>query len=130
MLWSTAVWFVGIALFGQTQSVGAGLALLFAIGLVQSFCLTPLAAVMLRSSSEEMRGRVMGMRILAVWGLALGLLLVGPVIARMGFSATTLMYAILGLAATAAIAWRWRGALWHPSAPANSIAQSATSAGS
>ena len=130
MLWSTAAWFVGIALFGQTQSVGAGLGLLYAIGLVQSFCLTPLAAVMLRSSSEEMRGRVMGMRILAVWGLALGLLLVGPVIARMGFSATTLMYAILGLAATAAIAWRWRGALWHPSAPANSIAQSAGSAGS
>jgi hypothetical protein len=32
---------------------------------------TPLAALMLRSASEAMRGRVMGMRMLAVWGYGL-----------------------------------------------------------
>jgi Na+/melibiose symporter-like transporter len=119
MLVSGATWFVGILLFGQIRSVGMALVLLFAIGFVQSFCLTPLAAVMLRASSEEMRGRVMGIRMLAIWGLPLGLLAAGPVIAGLGFSASTLIYAGLGLAATIAIGRRWRRALWLRSAPAN-----------
>ena len=119
MLVSGALWFVAILLFGQIRSAGAGIALLFLIGFVQSFCLTPLAAVMLRASSEEMRGRVMGIRMLAIWGLPLGLVAAGPIIAGLGFSATTLIYAGLGLAATIAIGWRWRHAMWLRSAPAN-----------
>jgi Major Facilitator Superfamily len=120
MLCSAAIWFVAILLFGQNRSIGVALALLFVSGLVQSFCLTPLAAVMLRASSEEMRGRVMGLRILAIWGLPLGLLAAGPIIAHLGYAATTLLYAGLGVAATAAIGYRWRGALWQRSAAANS----------
>ena len=119
MLLSGAFWFVAIILFGQIRSVGVGLALLFVTGFVQSFCLTPLAAVMLRASSEDMRGRVMGIRMLAIWGLPLGLLAAGPLIERLGYSATTLLYAGLGLAATFAIGMRWRRALWHHSAAAN-----------
>jgi len=120
MLLSGAFWFVAIILFGQIQSVGVGLTLLFFAGFVQSFCLTPLAAVMLRASSEEMRGRVMGIRMLAIWGLPLGLLAAGPIIASFGYAATTLIYAGLGLWATIAIGYRWRRALWHRSAAANS----------
>jgi MFS family permease len=119
MLFSGALWFVAILLFGQIRSVGVGLALLFVVGFVQSFCLTPLAAVMLRASSDEMRGRVMGIRMLAIWGLPLGLVAAGPIIVALGFSATTLIYAGLGLAATIAIGWRWQRALWLRSAPAN-----------
>ena len=119
MLLGAAAWFVAILLFGQTSSLALVLALLFIAGFVQSFCLTPLAAVMLRSSADEMRGRVMGMRILAVWGLPLGLLAAGPIIARFGYSATTLLYAALGLVATLAIGYGWRHALWHRSAAAN-----------
>ncbi|HEX5091335.1 MAG TPA: MFS transporter, partial [Burkholderiales bacterium] len=119
MLWSAALWFVAILLFGQNRSVGIGLGLLFAAGFVQSLCMTPLAAVILRTSSEEMRGRVMGIRVLAIWGLPLGLLAAGPFISGIGYPATTLVYAGLGLAATLAIALRWREALWRPSAPAN-----------
>jgi MFS family permease len=119
MLASGALWFAGIIVFGQVPSLGVGLALLFAIGFVQSFCLTPLAAVMLRASSEAMRGRVMGIRMLAIWGLPLGLVAAGPIIAGLGFAATTLIYAGLGLAATFAIGWRWHRALWQRSAPAN-----------
>lgn len=119
MLASGALWFAGILLFGQVSSLALGLPLLFAIGFVQSFCLTPLAAVMLRASSEAMRGRVMGIRMLAIWGLPLGLVAAGPIIARFGFAATTLIYAGLGLAATLAVGWRWHRALWQHSAPAN-----------
>ncbi len=120
MLGSAAIWFVALLLFGQTRSLGVGLALLFVSGFVQSFCMTPLAAVMLRASSEEMRGRVMGLRILAIWGLPLGLLAAGPVIAHLGYAASTLIYGGLGLAATSAIGLRWRSALWQRSALANS----------
>jgi predicted MFS family arabinose efflux permease len=121
MLWSGALWFVAILAFGQNQSMILGLALLFFCGFVQSFCLTPLAAVMLRASSEEMRGRVMGLRILAIWGLPLGLVIAGPIIERYGYAASTVIYAGLGLAATLVMAWRWRRALWDRSAPANSL---------
>ena len=119
MLASGVLWFVAIILFGQIQSVAVGLALLFVAGFVQSFCLTPLAAVMLRASSEEMRGRVMGIRMLAIWGLPLGLVAAGPIIAGIGYAATTLIYAGIGLAATIVIGYRWRSALWHQSAAAN-----------
>ncbi len=119
MLCSGAIWFVAILLFGQTRSVGSGLVLLFVSGFAQSICLTPLAAVMLRASSEEMRGRVMGMRMLAIWGLPAGLLAAGPIIARWGYAASTLIYAGLGLAATIAIGYCWRSVLWQRSAAAN-----------
>lgn len=119
MLWGGGTWFVAILLFGQNRSVGVGLALLFAAGFVHSFCVTPLAGVILRSVSDEMRGRVMGLRMLAIWGLPLGLLAAGPIIARYGYAATTLIYAGLGLVLTIAIGYRWRHALWHGSTLAN-----------
>src|SRR5687767_15818176 len=119
MLWSGALWFAAILVFGQTTSLPFGLVLLFAAGFVHSFCLTPLAAVMLRSSDDAMRGRVMGVRMLAIWGLPLGLLAAGPLIAGLGYAATTALYASVGLAATLAIGYRWRQALWNRSAVAN-----------
>lgn len=122
MLWSAAAWFVAVLLFGQTRDMGLGLVLLFVAGFMQSLCLTPLAAVMLRASSDEMRGRVMGMRMLAIWGLPVGLLAAGPLIERWGYAATTVVYAGLGLAATLAIGWGWRRALWHRAAAANAVA--------
>jgi hypothetical protein len=67
-----------------------------------------------------MRGRVMGMRMLAVWGLPLGILAAGPLIERLGYVAWTMVYGGLGLAAMLAIGYRWRAALWSRSAPANS----------
>ena len=120
MLVASVVWFAAILLFGQSRAMAPGLVLLFVSGVAQSFCMTPLAAVMLRAASDEMRGRVMGIRMLAIWGLPLGLLAAGPVIAHLGYAAATLLYAGLGLAATLAIGYRLRAALWERSAPANS----------
>lgn len=120
MLVAAAVWFAAVLIFGQARSMGLGLALLFVSGVAQSLCMTPLAAVMLRSANDQMRGRVMGIRMLAIWGLPLGLLAAGPVIEQLGYRAATLLYAGSGLAATLAIGWRWRAALWDRSAAANS----------
>jgi hypothetical protein len=57
--------------------------------------------------------------VLAVWGLPLGLLASGPIIAGLGYTACTVIYAGIGVAATIAIGYRSRLALWHPSAAAN-----------
>lgn len=119
MLWCGCLWFTATLLFGQTTNLTLGLALLFIAGFVQSFCLTPLATVMLRSAGETMRGRVMGVRMLAIWGLPLGLLCAGPMIEHFGYATTVFVYNGLGLAATLMIAWRWRDALWVRSAAAN-----------
>jgi hypothetical protein len=48
-----------------------------------------------------------------------GLLAAGPLIGYFGYPTTTLLYACLGLAATLAIGYRWRQALWNRSAVAN-----------
>jgi hypothetical protein len=40
-------------------------------------------------------------------------------IATLGYPPTTVLYASLGLAATLAIGYRWRHALWSRSAAAN-----------
>ena len=120
MLWSTTAWFVAMLLYGQTRSLPIGLSLLFVSGFLQTFCLLPVTAVMLRASSEDMRGRVIGMRMLAIWGIPLGLLAAGPIIASIGYAACTAVFSGLGLAATVAMGYRWRRALWHPSAAANS----------
>jgi len=119
MLWNGGLWFAATLLFGQTSSYALGLFLLFVSGVVQSFCLTPLAAVMLRGAGEAMRGRVMGVRMLAVWGLPLGLLSIGPMVAKFGLAATAIVFGSLGLAGTVAIAYRWRETLWRRTSAAN-----------
>ena len=117
-----AVWFIAIFCFAQVTHLATGIVLLVCAGIAQNFCLTPIAAVMLRESAPEYRGRVMGMRILAIWGLPAGLLLSGPLIERAGFAATGALYSVIGLACTAAIALRWRAHLWRASAPGNARA--------
>jgi hypothetical protein len=81
--------------------------------------MTPLAAVMLRATEPAYRGRVMGMRMLAIWGLPLGLLMSGPLIDRWGYAATAGMYSVLGLLFTGAMAVYWRAHIWDRKAPAN-----------
>ena len=50
---------------------------LFVAGFVQSFCMMPMAVMLLRVADPAFRGRVMGVRMLAVYGLPLGMLLAG-----------------------------------------------------
>jgi len=119
MLWSAGIWFAATLLFGQTTTLTLGMGLLFAAGFTQSLCLTPLAAIMLRSAEESMLGRVMGVRMLAIWGLPLGLLAAGPLIEHIGYASTALIYNGAGVVATLAIGYRWREALWHRAAAAN-----------
>ena len=119
MLIAAVCWFGLLLIFAPITSFSAGAMLLLCAGFAQSMCMTPLAAVMLRSTDPKFRGRIMGVRILAIWGLPLGLLIAGPLISSIGFVWTTVLYTTLGLVATVAVGWRWRERLWQISAPAN-----------
>lgn len=119
LLVATGIWFCLLLLFAPTTHFAMGMTILICAGFVQSICLIPLAAVMLRVTEPQYRGRVMGIRILAIWGLPVGLLIAGPMIDAVGFVWTTVLYAGLGLAATIGIAIKWRAALWNKAAPAN-----------
>ena len=119
MLIAAVCWFGLLLIFAPITSFSVGAMLLLCAGFAQSMCMTPLVAVMLRSTEPKFRGRIMGVRILAIWGLPLGLLIAGPLISSIGFVWTTVLYTTLGLVATVAVAWRWRERLWLISAPAN-----------
>jgi MFS family permease len=119
MVLAGAVWFAVDVLFAFSTHLGVGMALLCLAGLAQSLSMTPLVAVMLRATEPAYRGRVMGMRMLAIWGLPLGLLLSGPLIDRWGYAATAGMYSALGLLLTGVMAVYWRTHIWDAKAPAN-----------
>ena len=93
--------------------------LLVVIGFVQSFCMVPMAVILLRTADPAFRGRVMGVRMLAVYGLPLGMLLSGPLIEHAGFAWTGTLYSLVGLVFTALIGVLWRSQLWHRDSPAN-----------
>jgi hypothetical protein len=122
MMGAALIWFALMVLFTQAGSPAAGMALLFAAGAVQSFCMVPMSVLLLRVSAEGFRGRVMGLRVLAVYGMPVGLLSAGPLIAWQGFAATGLLFAGVALVLAVAIALAWRRHLWPGSAPANARA--------
>jgi predicted MFS family arabinose efflux permease len=119
MLVCAVAWFTLNLVFAWIESHFWGEVVLFVAGFVQSFCMIPMAVLLLRVAEPDFRGRVMGVRMLAVYGMPLGLLLSGPLIEHIGFSATGSLFSLLGIAFTGLIALRWRSHLWHPTAAAN-----------
>ncbi|HEX6259381.1 MAG TPA: MFS transporter [Woeseiaceae bacterium] len=114
-----AVWYLAILCFSRMPDAASGSIVLVAAGLAQSLCLVPLSAMLLRSSDERYRGGVMGVRQLMIYGVPIGLLLAGPLIANHGYVATVTLYCSVSLVLTALIAAYWRTHLWRLDAPAN-----------
>jgi MFS family permease len=112
-------WYAMLLVFAHITSHSAGVAVLIVAGFVQSLSQVPMSAILVRTADDRFRGRVMGIRMLALYGNIPGLLLSGPLIARFGYPATATLYCVLGLTAAIFIAWRWRAHLWNRRAPAN-----------
>ena len=119
MLAASAGWYLALLLFGQMISIVGGMGFLFLAGLLQSLSMIAVAVLILRITSAELRGRVMGVRILAIYSLPFGLLFAGWLIQRIGFAATASTYALFGLAMVLLLAARFHGDLWRVEAPAN-----------
>jgi predicted MFS family arabinose efflux permease len=119
MIVATLAWYLALLVFVRlTNPFGGGVMLMLA-GFAQSFCMVTLAVMLMRTTSAPFRGRVMGVRMLVIYGLPLGLPVAGALIDRVGFHATATLYACVGLACTLLIALNWRNELWPAQAPAN-----------
>jgi predicted MFS family arabinose efflux permease len=114
-----AVWYAMLAVFAHTQHPAAGIPILVLAGCAQSLGQVPMAATLLRTTQGDFRGRVMGIRMLAIYGNIPGLLIAGPLIARFGYPTTAAIYCAIGIAFTVLIGVRWHADLWRLNAPAN-----------
>ena len=126
MLVAAVAWHALLLVFAQMRELYGGMLTLMLAGFAQSFCIVSLTVLLLRTTHERFRGRVIGVRMLAIYSLPLGLLAAGFLTARIGFSATATLYAAIGLACTLLIALRWRAALWDADDPAHTISQPPT----
>ncbi len=119
MLATAIVWYVALLGFVLADNLYVAMALLVVAGICQSFSMVTLAILLLRTSEERFRGRIMGVRMLAIYTLPLGLLLAGTLIPNIGYRATTLLLVVAGLLLTLEIAVTWRKDLIHRDAVAN-----------
>ena len=106
------VWFVLLAIFAVITQIEFGLAILFIIGIVQSFTMLSMASLIIGSAAAELRARVLGVRMLAVYGLAMALPIAGVLIEAIGYTNTTWIFVIIAIVATLAVAFNWRRAFW------------------
>ncbi|MFC7738856.1 MFS transporter [Roseomonas sp. GCM10028921] len=116
----SVVWHGLVILFGQVSSLTGGLLLLPIVGGAQILCVLPMSVLLLRGAPPALRGRIMGIRTLAVYGLPVGLLCSGPMIDHLGFPATAALYGTLGISVTLLVLASWRAHLWPHLAPGNS----------
>jgi predicted MFS family arabinose efflux permease len=121
MVLFAALWYVALVVFAYAPSMGWAVMALLAAGCAQSFSLVPMSAVLILHAEEQYRGRVIGIRMFAIYGLPLGLLIAGPLITHFGFSAMVTSYCIVGLLGTAGIALHWQRQVWSAQARANRI---------
>jgi MFS family permease len=109
----TAIWYVVLLVFGHLRSLGTGLPALFLAGFVQSVAMIAMTASLLAASEDRFRGRVMGVRTLAIYGMPLGLMSAGVLIERIGYPLTISVFAAVGLLFTLLIGIKWRASLWQ-----------------
>src|SRR5262249_11329019 len=106
------MWYLMLLIFAQQQNATSGIVALFFAGCTQTMCLVPLSTMLLRTADERFRGRVLGVRTLAVYGLPIGLWLSGPLIGHFGYQATASAYCLTGMVFTLFVALRWRSHVW------------------
>lgn len=119
MFLAAIAWQLMTILLAWTAGLGVGIPVLVLVGIAQGLCIVPMAVLQLRNAPPELRGRITGLRTLAVYGLPIGLWLSGPLIERVGFSTAATLYAALGLVCTLAMLAWWRRHLWPRDAAAN-----------
>jgi MFS family permease len=113
MLVCTAIWYAVLLGFGNAGNLRTGLLALLLAGFVQNVGMISMTASLLTAAGERFRSRVMGVRMLAVYGLPLGLMAAGALIDLIGYPMTISALSVVGLAFTFLIGIKWRASLWH-----------------
>ena len=113
------VWYVMSLIFAQMPGFTGGIPMIMLAGCAQSMSMVPLAAMLLRTTRDGFRGHVMGARTLMIYGVPIGLLIAGPLVAAYGYRVTATLYCLFGLTCTALIGWYWREHIWRLDAHGN-----------
>lgn len=121
MLIACTAWYLCLMALALPMDASVAMAVYLVAGVNQSIGMIAVFIILLRTSDERLRGRVMGVRMLAIYTLPIGLLIAGPLIAAFGFRGLVLWYVGFGLAMIAVIAWVWRHELWSLRARANAV---------
>jgi uncharacterized membrane protein len=108
MLAASMAWYLCLIGFALSTSLPVAMALLVGAGMAQSLSMVTLAILLLRTSEERFRGRIMGVRMLAIYTLPLGLLIAGAMIPSIGFRSTAMIMVLTGLLLAVWIAVAWR----------------------
>jgi MFS family permease len=119
LIGATLAWYVMLLVFVEIKTMPVAMLCLMLAGIAQSLSMISAAVILMRTAAERFRGRVMGVRMMVIYGLPLGLLAAGSLIDLIGYTATGTLYAASGLAMMLVIALHWRADLWPVHAPAN-----------
>lgn len=103
MVLGAVAWHAAVVALAFVDRFDVSLAALAFAGISQSFTMVTMSILLLGSTPTEIRGRMMGLRSLAVYGLPLGLLASGAAADGFGISAALIVNGVVGIAATAAI---------------------------
>lgn len=118
ILFSVA-WCLALLVFSQMPRPALGLPALVVAGCMQCVALVPMTTVLLRASDERFRGRIMGIRMLAIYGNMPGLLIAGPLITHLGYPTAAAIFCVFGIFSITAAVVYWRRDLWRAAARVN-----------
>ena len=99
----SVAWHAAIAALAGATLFNVSLGVLAFAGLAQSFTMVTMSILLLGSTPTDIRGRMMGLRSLAVYGLPLGLLASGAVADTLGINFALIGNGIIGIVVTAVI---------------------------
>jgi MFS family permease len=119
MIVTAVLWHALLLLFVHMPDPMTGRLVLVAAGFVQSLSMVLMAIMLLNVAGDRFRGRVMGVRMLAIYGMPVGLLGAGVLIGWIGFLNTAILYCVGGIFLTLAIAAYWWRDLWPADARGN-----------
>ena len=113
ILISLMLWYVSLIAFAQLTDKTYAVIFLIVIGIVQGMGMISMSVTLLNMVSSEFRGRILGVRMLAVYGLPVGLLIAGAVMETIGYASLITMFCIIGILGVGYIGFNYRKLLWH-----------------
>jgi len=119
MIIFSAGWYLGLLCFVNTPTLAMGIPFLMLAGLSQGLSQIAMATMLIRACDPLFRGRIMGIRMLAIYGNVPGLMLAGWLIPQLTYPVTATLYGTIALLLIVLIVWRWRTQLWRRDAAAN-----------
>lgn len=106
-------WHIMLVVFARFDTLHAGMIVLFFTGVSHSMAMASMTAALLSVTDPMIRGRVMGIRVLCIYGLPLGLVGAGFLIESLGWTSFVDVYSGIGIALTILIAIKWRAHIWQ-----------------